>query len=71
MSRRKKWKVSLLSGQAAALALLGAFFFAGSVVGCVAAGGVGDPSGHLIDYIQRYLASLAQDGITSGFLSVF
>ncbi|MBE6972810.1 MAG: hypothetical protein E7440_02880 [Ruminococcaceae bacterium] len=71
MGRRKKWKMDLLSGQAAALILLGAFYFVGSVAGCIAAGLIRDPSGLLLDYIRGYLELLAQDGITGGFFSVF
>lgn len=71
MGRRKKWKMDLLSGQAAVLILLGVFFFAGSMAGCIAAGFVRDPSGLLIDYIRGYLELLAQDGIAAGFFGVF
>ena len=71
MGRRKKWKMDLLSGQTAALILLGTFFFAGSVIGCVATGLLRDPSGTLLDYIRGYLELLAQDGVAVRFLSVF
>lgn len=70
MGRRKKWKVDLLSGQAAALMLLSGLFLAGSVFGCVAAGRIADPAGALLTYVRGYLELLAQDGLTPRFWSV-
>lgn len=60
MGRRKKWKVNLLSGQAAALLLLSGLFLTGSAVGCVAAGLVTDPDGVLLDYVKDCLGLLAK-----------
>lgn len=62
MGRRKKWKVDLLSGRAAALCLLSVLFFAGSVAGCVAAGVIRDDGGVLAEYLHNYLNALQQDG---------
>jgi len=70
MGRRKKWKVDLLSGQAAALILLSGLFLAGSVVGCVAAGRMADPTGALLTYVRGYLELLAQNGLSTRFWSV-
>ena len=70
MGRRKKWKVDLLSGRAAALILLSILFLVGSVVGCVTAGLIRDPSGALLDYVYGYLELLAHDGVTPRFVSV-
>jgi len=70
MGRRKKWKVDLLSGQAAALILLSFLFLAGSVAGCIAARLIRDPSGALLDYMQGYLGLLAHGGITFRFVHV-
>lgn len=62
MGRRKKWKVGLLSGQAAALLLLGVLFFAGSIAGCVTAGRISDPSGALLAYVRGYIELLTENG---------
>lgn len=70
MGRRKKWKVDLLSGRAAALILLSGFFLAGSVAGCVCAGLIDDSGGALLGYVRGYLELLAQDGVPGRFLSV-
>lgn len=70
MGRRKKWKVDLLSGQAAALILLSALFLIGSAIGCVAAGLIRDPSGALLDYVRGCLELLSQDGVMPQFFSV-
>lgn len=70
MGRRKKWKVDLLSGQAAALSLLSVLFLVGSVFGCVTAGLIRDPSGALLDYVRNCLEQLAQDDVTPRFVSV-
>ncbi len=70
MGRRKKWKVDLLSGRAAALILLSVLFLVGSVAGCVTAGLICDPSGALLDYVRGCLELLAHDGVTPCFVSV-
>jgi len=70
MGRRKKWKVDLLSGQAAALILLSTLFLAGSMIGCVMAGLVRDPSGALLGYVRSCVELLARDGAVSHFPSV-
>lgn len=62
MGRRKKWKVSLLSGQAAALLLLSILFFVGSAAGCVAARWIDDPSGALVAYVRGYVDLIAETG---------
>lgn len=70
MGRRKKWKVDLLSGQAAALILLSALFLIGSVIGCVTAGLIRDPSGALLDYVRGCLELLTHDDAAPRFISV-
>lgn len=70
MGRRKKWKVDLLSGRAAALILLGGLFLIGSVAGCVCAGLINDPGGALLDYVRGYLEFLAQDVLRGRFVPV-
>lgn len=70
MARRKKWKVDLLSGQAAALLVLSGLFLVGGVAGCVAAGLISDPGGALLDYVRGYLELLASGGMSVRFLSV-
>lgn len=70
MGRRKKWKVDLLSGQAAALVLLGSLFLAGSVAGCVCAGLIDDQGGALLGYVRGYLELLARDGVAVRFFGV-
>lgn len=70
MARRKKWKVDLLSGQAAALLLLSGLFLAGCIAGCVAAGLISDPGGALLDYVRGYLELLASGGMSVRFLGV-
>ena len=70
MGRRKKWKVDLLSGQAAALILLSTSFLAGSVIGCVTAGLIHDPSGALIEYVRGCIELMAHGGATPRFLPV-
>ena len=70
MGRRKKWKVDLLSGQAAALILLSGLFLVGGVIGCVAAGRIADPAGALLSYVRGYLELLSQDGLSPRFWSI-
>lgn len=70
MGGRKKWKVDLLSGRAAALLLLSGLFFVGSVVGCVTAGLVRDPSGALLHYVQNWMEQMSQGGAAPHILSV-
>ena len=70
MGRRKKWKVDLLSGQAAALILLSTSFLAGSVIGCVTAGLIHDPAGALIEYVRGCIELMAHGGATPRFLPV-
>ena len=70
MGRRKKWKLDLLSGQAAALMLLGVLFLVGSVAGCICAGLIDDSGGALLDYVSGYLDLLARNGVSGHFLSV-
>lgn len=70
MGRRKKWKVDLLSGQAAALILLSVLFLVGSVAGCITARLVHDPSGGLLDYVRGCVELLVHDGIGLRFISV-
>lgn len=70
MARRRKWKVDLLTGQAAALLLLSGLFLGGSVAGCVCAGLIRDPGGALMDYVRVYLKLLGSEGVSVPFLSV-
>ena len=68
MSRRKRWKLDLLSGEAAALVLLGASFFLGGAAGCVMAGLVGgEGQGALAEYIRGYLDLAAEGGMQPPF----
>ena len=70
MAGRKKWKVGLFSGQAAAAGLLAGLFAVGSVIGCVSAGLIRDPAGELPDYVRGYLALAASDGLSPDLLRV-
>lgn len=70
MGRRKKWKVDLLSGQAAARLLLGSLFLAGSVFGCVAAGFINDAGGTLLESMESYTALLVRNEVSVQFWRV-
>ena len=70
MGRRKKWKVDLLSGQAAARLLLGSLFLAGSVFGCVAAGFIDDANGSLFESVDSYMALFSQTELAVPFWRV-
>lgn len=70
MGRRKKWKVDLLSGQAAARLLLGGLFLAGSVFGCVAAGLIDDANGALFESMNSYMSLLARHEVSAQFWRV-
>lgn len=68
MSRRKEWNLDLLSGQTAALVLLGAAFVLGSVAGCLMAGGMDSGGqGALREYLDGYLALMGQDSFAPRF----
>ena len=64
---RRKWKVYLPDGRAAAALLLAAAFAVGSVAGCVAAGVVRDPSGELTGYVRNYLSLAAEASLVPRF----
>lgn len=70
MGRRKKWKVDLLSGQAAARLLLGSLFLMGSVFGCVAAGFIDDANGLLFESMGGYRTLFAWTEGTAQFWRV-
>jgi len=68
MSRRKGLSLDLLSGQTAALILLGASFVLGSVAGCLMAGGM-DPGeqGALREYLDSYRTLMGQEASVPQF----
>ena len=70
MATRKKWKVNLISGRAAALLLLCVFFACGGVVGCVCAGAITDPGNTLLEYVCGYLDLAATGAMTRSFWGV-
>ena len=70
MAGRKKWKLGLFSGRAAAAGLLAGLFALGSVIGCVSAGLIRDPVGELTDYVRGYVALAAVDGLSPNLLRV-
>lgn len=62
MGKHKRVKLNLISGDAAAVLLLGALFVMGGFGGCLAAGFVAGESGAVLEeYLKAYL-SLAQSG---------
>ena len=64
MGRRKRWKLDLLSGEAAALLLLGAAFLLGGAAGCAASGAVaGEGLEALEEYLRGYLELAVRDAV--------
>ncbi len=56
MKRRRRVKLDLLSGDTAAVLLLGALFLLGGAVGCLIAGGIrGEAGNALQEYLKTYL----------------
>lgn len=71
MKRRRKMKLDLLSGNTAAVLLLGALFLLGGALGCAAAGNVrGEAGAALEQYINAYLTLAGGSEMEVRFFSV-
>lgn len=71
MRRRKKWKVNLLSGQAAVVPMLCMAFLLGSIAGCIAAGLVHiENGGQLTNYLYGCLDGFVQEDAPVRFFRV-
>lgn len=71
MKRRRRVKLDLLSGGAAAVLLLGALFLLGGVAGCMMAGGIhGEAGDALQEYLKTYLTLAGGDAVEVHFWEV-
>lgn len=71
MKKGRRLKLDLLSGDAAAVLLLGVLFLVGGAAGCVVAGNVnGDAGMALQDYLKAYLTLADSTGVKTSFAGV-